>query len=90
MPILVLQGGRDYQVTLSDDLARWEAALAGRPGVTIRVFPADNHFFFPGTGPSSPAELEPAQHVDEAVIEEIAGWLSRAGARADEAAGARA
>ena len=89
-PILVLQGGRDYQVTLADDLARWETALAGRPGVKIRVFPADNHFFFPGTGPSSPAELEPAQHVDEAVIEEIAGWLRGVAAWTDWEAGAPA
>ena len=25
--------------------------LAGRPNVTIRVSPADNHLFFSGTGP---------------------------------------
>ncbi len=87
LPILVLQGGRDYQVTLAEDLARWEAALGGRPGVTIRVFPADNHFFFQGTGPSSPAELEPAQHVDEAVVDEIAGWLGRVVLRTDEVPG---
>jgi uncharacterized protein len=90
IPILVLQGGRDYQATVEDDLARWEAALAGRPGVTIRAFPADNHFFFPGTGPSSPAELEPAQHVDEAVVDEIAGWLGRVGRHTDPTPGVRA
>ncbi len=83
----LITGGRDYQATVEDDLARWEAALAGRPGVTIRVFPADNHFFFPGTGPSSPAELEPAQHVDEAVVDEIAGWLGRIGRQTDRTQG---
>ncbi|HEY2285877.1 MAG TPA: hypothetical protein VGH88_09060, partial [Streptosporangiaceae bacterium] len=60
------QGGRDYQVTVADDLARWRAALAARPQVTIRVYPADDHLFFPGSGPSSPAGYEPAQHVDPA------------------------
>lgn len=74
-PILVLQGGRDYQVTVADDLARWQAALAGRPEVTIRVYDADNHLFFPGSGPSSPAEYEPAQHVDPQVVADIATWL---------------
>ncbi len=36
-PILILQGGRDYQVTVKDDLSRWEAGLADRPDVTIRI-----------------------------------------------------
>lgn len=74
-PILVLQGARDYQVTVADDLALWQAALADRPDVTIRVYDADNHLFFPGTGPSTPAEYDPAQHVDPQVVADIAGWL---------------
>ena len=65
-PLLIVQGGRDYQATVADDLSRWQAALDGRPDVTIRVYRADNHLFFPGEGPSSPAEYEPAQHVDPA------------------------
>jgi len=75
-PILVLQGGRDYQATIEDDLGRWKAGLAGRPDVTVRVYPSDNHLFFPGSGPSSPAEYEPAQHMDPAVVAEVAQWLS--------------
>jgi dienelactone hydrolase len=75
-PMLILQGGRDYQVTVVDDLARWEACLAHRPDVTIRVYPPDNHFFFSGSGPSAPAEYDPAQHMDPAVVSDIAGWLT--------------
>lgn len=75
-PILILQGGRDYQVTVEDDLARWQAGLAHRPNVTIRVYEPDNHMFFTGTGPSRPAEYEPAQHVDPDVIADIADWLT--------------
>ena len=78
-PMLIAQGGRDYQVTVADDLARWEAALAGRPDVTIRVYNADNHLFFRGTGKPDPAEYEPAQHVDPAVVADIADWLASAG-----------
>ena len=74
-PMLILQGGRDYQVTVDDDLARWRAALDGRPDVTIRVYPDFNHLFVAGSGPSTPAEYEPAQHVDPAVITDIAAWL---------------
>ncbi len=75
-PILLLQGGRDYQATVDDDLARWKAALESKPGTTIRVFPPDDHFFFPGTGPSGPqGSMAAGQHVDPAVIDEIVGWF---------------
>ena len=75
-PILLLQGGRDYQATVDDDLVRWKAALDGQPGTTVRIFAADDHFFFPGTGPSGPqGSMAPGQHVDPEVIDEIVGWL---------------
>jgi uncharacterized protein len=77
-PILILQGDRDYQVTVADDLAGWQAGLALRPDVTIRVYGPDNHLFFPGTGQSTPAEYEPAQHMDPAVVTDIASWLTAA------------
>ncbi|MDX3232381.1 alpha/beta hydrolase family protein [Streptomyces sp. ME19-01-6] len=75
-PMLVLQGGRDYQVTVADDLLRWRAGLGHRPDVTMRVYDADNHLFFPGSGPSTPAEYEPPQHVDPGVVADIAEWLT--------------
>lgn len=80
-PMLILQGGRDYQVTVDDDLAGWRTGLADRPDVEIRVYDADNHLFFPGSGPSAPAEYAPPQHVDPAVVADIAVWL-RPGRRA--------
>ena len=30
----------------------------------------------PGTGPSAPAEYVPVQHVDQAVVDDIASWLT--------------
>lgn len=74
-PMLILQGGRDYQVTVDDDLSRWRAGLAGRPEVDIRVYDADDHLFFPGDGPSTPAGYEAPQHVDPAVVTDVADWL---------------
>ncbi|HEY0806195.1 MAG TPA: alpha/beta fold hydrolase [Pseudonocardiaceae bacterium] len=74
-PILLLQGGRDYQVTVADDLAIWRAGLADRPDTTIRVHDDDNHLLFAGSGPSTPAEYEPAQHVDPAIVTDIVDWL---------------
>ena len=75
-PILILQGGRDYQVTAADDLALWQSTLSLRADVDIRVYPSDNHMFFPGNGPSTPAEYESAQHLDGAVVGDIADWLA--------------
>ncbi len=75
-PILLLQGGRDYQATVADDLTEWQAGLAGRTDVTVHVYDADNHLFLSGTGPSTPAEYERAQHVDPAVVDDIATWLA--------------
>lgn len=74
-PMLILQGGRDYQVTVTDDLARWQAGLAHRPDVTIRVYDADDHMFFRGEGPSTPADYDTPRHVDPAVVTDIANWM---------------
>ncbi|MFL6141169.1 MAG: hypothetical protein ACJ72N_04750 [Labedaea sp.] len=74
--MLILQGGRDYQVTVADDLARWQAELAHRPDVAIRVYDADDHMFFAGSGPSTPVDHESPQHLDPAVVVDIADWLA--------------
>ena len=78
-PMLICQGERDYQATVADDLAGWQAGLHARPNVTIRTYPADNHFFFPGTGPSNPAELAAPQHLDLQLVTDINDWLTAAG-----------
>ncbi|MEV0585104.1 alpha/beta fold hydrolase [Nonomuraea sp. NPDC050310] len=80
-PMLILQGGRDYQVTVEDDLARWRAGLAHRPDVTIRVHAAADHLFFAGTGPSTPEDYDRPQHVDPAVVADVAAWLDAQPAR---------
>ena len=75
-PLLVLQGERDYQVTM-DDFAVWQRALAGRPDATLRSYPGLNHLFMTGEGPANPGEYSKPGHVDEAVIKDIATWLRR-------------
>jgi dienelactone hydrolase len=77
LPMLVLQGERDYQVTMTD-FAAWKQALGGRPDVELKTYPALNHLFVAGSGPSLPAEYAARAHVDPAVIGDIAGWISRA------------
>ncbi|NEC06648.1 alpha/beta hydrolase [Streptomyces sp. SID7909] len=79
-PMLILQGGRDYQVTVADDLAGWRRALAGRPEVSIRVHERVDHLLFAGSGPSTPADYARPGHVDPVVVDEVASWLWRQGA----------
>ncbi|WP_406051967.1 alpha/beta hydrolase [Kribbella sp. NBC_00889] len=72
VPILVVQGGRDYQVTVADDLPGWREGLSD---ATIKVIDADNHLFFSGTGPSTLNDYAIAQHVDPAALAAILDWL---------------
>jgi hypothetical protein len=74
MPILILQGGRDYQVTRVD-LAGWRAGLGGRATVEIREYPPLNHLFVSGSGLSSPSEYGVAGSVEPRVIADIADWI---------------
>jgi dienelactone hydrolase len=76
VPILILQGERDYQVTMKD-FNLWKAALGGRWNATFRSFPALNHLFIAGQGRSVPAEYLQPGHVDGEVIEQIASWIAR-------------
>ena len=76
MPMLILQGERDYQVTM-DEFAKWKAALSDRANVTVHSYPALNHLFLPGTGKSLPAEYDQPSHVAQAVVDDIAAWIKR-------------
>lgn len=74
LPMLVLQGERDYQVTM-DDFAAWKAALGKRDDVRFVSYPLLNHLFTSGTGPANPAEYRVESHVDAAVVRDIGDWV---------------
>jgi len=75
MRLLVLQGGRDYQVTPEGDFALWQKALAGQGNVTFKLYPKLFHLFIPGEGPSTPQEYFVEGHVSDEVINDIAHWI---------------
>jgi dienelactone hydrolase len=75
--VLVLQGGRDYQVTPVGDFARWKT-LAGAKNVTFKTYPTLNHLFVAGEGPPGPTEYEKDGHVDAAVVADLAVWMREA------------
>jgi dienelactone hydrolase len=74
LPVLVLQGGRDYQVPPAE-LDRWQDALASNPDAAFLEYPALNHLFIAGQGLSSPQEYLVHGSVALEVIEDIAAWL---------------
>jgi dienelactone hydrolase len=75
-PMLILQGGRDYQVTTKDfDL--WKAGVGKKAGVVMKSYPSLNHLFVTGTGPSTSAEYVKPGHVAPDVIEDIAAFVRK-------------
>jgi dienelactone hydrolase len=82
LPILILHGGRDYQVA-DADIDLWRERLKGVSDVTIREFPSFNHLFIAGTGKPGPAEYNQPGHVVEAVIDAIAKFIEQPGAAQD-------
>lgn len=74
IPIMVLQGQRDYQVTVTDfDL--WKKTLEGRPNAVFKLYPTLNHLFMSGTEPSRPDEYMRPGHVVEQVINDLTNWI---------------
>jgi len=74
--VLVLQGARDYQVTVAD-FDRWKAGLANKTNAEFKLYPTLNHLFLPGTGKSLPSEYSTPGHVPVEVIEDIAAWIKK-------------
>ena len=73
-PLLIVRGERDYQITM-EDFDAWKKALSGRPNVEFRSYPALNHMFMAGEGPSSDEEYLKPGHVDPRLVDDIATWI---------------
>lgn len=75
VPMLILQGERDYQVTMAD-FAAWQAGLGQRADVQFKSYPGLNHLFMPGSGTPNPSEYDVAGNVAREVVNDIAAWVS--------------
>lgn len=65
LPVLILQGERDYQVRMTD-YNMWRQALAGKNNVELYSYPGLNHLFHES---HSPGELStPMDYFEEGVI----------------------
>jgi hypothetical protein len=76
-PLLVLQGGRDYQVRPDTEFVRWQRSFANLPRASFIQYPTLSHLFMPGSEPPRPSDYERAGQVDAKVIADIADWILR-------------
>jgi hypothetical protein len=75
-PLLILQGERDYQVTL-EDFEGWKKALASHKDVRFKSYPKLNHLFMEGEGKAKPSEYEKAGHVAAELLDDIGRWINQ-------------
>lgn len=76
MPMLILQGERDYQVSPEQDFTGWKTALAQKTNVVFKLYPALNHLFFAGEGAPNPNEYNIPGHVSPDVVKDIVQWVN--------------
>lgn len=81
MPMLLLQGGSDFQVSPTLDYERWKKVLAHDSRVSFHLYPGLSHLFMPAGKSGTPADYEKAGHVDTRVIADIARWIKAQPAR---------
>lgn len=78
LPVLVLQGKRDYQVTMAD-FALWEKALTGKKAACLRAYDGLDHLMRKGDGPSGLEDYAKPRPVDPQVIGDIASFIAKGG-----------
>jgi alpha-beta hydrolase superfamily lysophospholipase len=80
VPVLILQGETDRQITVEQAEELGAAVRAsGNGDVTVRVFPALNHLFLPDADGTADAERYaalPDKRVPAAVLGALADWLA--------------
>ncbi|MBL7912010.1 MAG: alpha/beta fold hydrolase [Bacteroidia bacterium] len=75
LPILLIQGGRDYNVTKKDyDL--WGDAMKGKPNFKAVYFDELDHMFFIGEGKARPEDVTKVNHVSQKVTDKMADFIN--------------
>jgi dienelactone hydrolase len=75
IPIVIVQGGRDFQVLPETDYLMWKRTLAAHKNVTFKYFDRMDHLFHAGDGPSSLDQYQEKGYVDGAVVAFLAEWI---------------
>ena len=74
LPILILQGERDYQVTMQD-FGLWRFGLMRNKNAFLKSYPKLNHMLQEGSGKATPFEYNQASPVAGYVMDDIASFI---------------
>ena len=77
-PVLILQGGMDFQVLPSEDFAAFREQLQGRENVEYRLYDELNHVFVKGIYNDilkAGKEYKVEQHIGAEVIDDLAAFI---------------
>ena len=77
-PVLILQGGKDFQVLAKRDYRMFKKLLAGRENTKYKLYPELNHVFVKGIYNDilkASKEYSVEQHIGEDVIGDIAAFI---------------
>ena len=77
-PVLILQGGKDFQVLAKRDYRKFKKLLAGRENTQYKLYPELNHIFVKGIYNDilkASKEYSVEQHIGEDVIGDIAAFI---------------
>ncbi len=76
IPVLVLQGSADFQVSPDTDYKTWEEALAGRDNATLKLYDGLNHLMMTTNGKRDITEYQTKGNVSDEVIDDIAEFIT--------------
>lgn len=76
VPVLVLQGEEDYQVTM-DDFQIWKENYEGSDNWKFVSFPGLTHLFTEGRYDDGPASYQGTKHIPDDVTETIAAFVNQ-------------
>jgi dienelactone hydrolase len=77
-PILIMQGDKDFHVSVEKDFNKYKEILANHQNAAFKLYPNLNHLFMPnvyGDIKKAFKEYKKPQNVEECVINDIAGWV---------------
>ncbi len=74
--LLIVQGGKDYQVT-PKEYELWQKALKKKKRTTFMFFPQLNHLMVPSVGKPGPTEYTQTKgNVPEELVKQVANWIN--------------
>ena len=77
-PVLIMQGGRDFQVLADDDFAKFKELLSDRENTVFKLYPELNHLFVPAIYDDilkATKDYSVERHIGEDVIGDIASFV---------------